>query len=122
VPSDEKRRIAQLRLLARRRREGELRRRSIFLSLTVFAVLWIAVFAQMVSGHDPVLGTATNVAAGSKQSADRETKRSSANGSNGLRIDPETGLIVQAPTGSGTSSSATQPAPAPPAPVVTSQS
>jgi hypothetical protein len=45
MPNEDRRRLAQLRLRARRARDGELRRRAIFLSLNLFALLWVAVFA-----------------------------------------------------------------------------
>jgi len=111
MPNEDRRRLAQLRLRARRARDGELRRRAIFLSLNLFALLWVAVFAQMVSGHDPVLASGTRVAAVTKQAVPHST--SSATAQTSTNQDDEL---------TGTSSTATQPAPATPAPVVTSQS
>ena len=111
MPNEDRRRIAQLRLRARRARDGGLRRRAIILSLSLFALLWVAVFAQMVSGHDPVLASGNRVAAKTNQAARQ----------------PTSGATTQAGTNqndelTGTSSTATQPAPVTPAPVVTSQS
>jgi hypothetical protein len=121
MPNEDRRRLAQLRLRARRARDGKLRRRAIFFSLSLFALLWVAVFAQMVSGHDPVLASGTKVAAVTKQAARHPASRAKAPASTDqhgeLTIDPETGSSA-----SGTSSTATQPAPVTPAPVVTSQS
>lgn len=128
VQSEDRKRVAQLRLRARRRRTGQLRRRSIVLSLDIFALLWAAVFVQMVSGHDPVLGTGTKVAAVTQQDPQRAKKRPSATRSDSseLAIDPVTGEIVRVPSASSessdSSSSEAAPAPAAPAPVVTSQS
>jgi hypothetical protein len=111
MPNEDRRRLAQLRLRARRARDGELRRRAIFLSLSLFALLWVAVFAQMVSGHDPVLASGNRVAAKTSQSAHQPTVGATAQAS-----------INQNDELTGTSSTATQPAPVTPAPVVTSQS
>jgi hypothetical protein len=111
MPNEDRRRLAQLRLRARRARDGELRRRAIFLSLNLFALLWVAVFAQMVSGHDPVLASGSRVAAVTKQAVPHST--SSATAQTSTNQDDEL---------TGTSSTATQPAPVTPAPVVTSQS
>jgi cytoskeletal protein RodZ len=111
MPNEDRRRLAQLRLRARRVRDGELRRRAVFLSLSLFALLWVAVFAQMVSGHDPVLTSGNRVAAKTNQSAPQPTV--AANAQDNTNQSDEL---------SGTSSTATQPAPVTPAPVVTSQS
>ena len=111
MPNENKRRLAQLRLRARRARDGELRRRAIFLSLSLFALLWVAVFAQMVSGHDPVLASGNGVAAKTSQAARQPTSGAAAQGSSNQNDEL-----------TGTSATATQPAPATPAPVVTSQS
>jgi hypothetical protein len=111
MPNEDKRRLAQLRLRARRRRDGELRRRAIFLSLSLFVLLWVAIFGQMVSGHDPVLASGTRVAAVTNQAPRHPATRSKAQVSSNQ--DEEL---------TGTSSTATQPAPVTPAPVVTSQS
>lgn len=121
MQSDDRRRLARLRLRARRRRDGELRRRALFLSLSLFALLWVAVFSQMITGHDPVLAGGTRVAAVTNQATRHPTRpakaRASSNQDGELTVDPETG-----PSASGTISTATQPAPVTPAPVVTSQS
>ena len=117
---EDRRRLARLRMRARRQRDGQLRRRAIVLALAMFAVLWVAVFAQMVSGHDPVLGNGTQVAAVTRNSSQQAQGHRSAGGGGELALDPETGEIVEvAPSSSSTAA----PAPAPkPAPVVTSQS
>jgi hypothetical protein len=51
-----RRREAQRRLWARRRRTGELRTRVVALTLVGFVLLWGVVFTQMATGNDPVLG------------------------------------------------------------------
>ncbi len=52
---DERRRLAQDRLLGQRRRANQLRVRVVVCSLAAFALLWGVVFAQMATGNDPVL-------------------------------------------------------------------
>jgi hypothetical protein len=109
-----------LRLRERRRRDSELRRRALFLSLTLFAILWIGVFAQMVSGHDPALGSGT-ASAGAKPTAQRTARHRRARPPKPQStwvIDPETGVIERVPSDAATPA----PAPVAPAPVVTSQS
>lgn len=51
-----RRREAQRRLWARRRRTGELRTRVVVLTVAGFVLLWGVVFTQMATGNDPVLG------------------------------------------------------------------
>jgi hypothetical protein len=125
VQSDDRRRLARLRLRARHRREGELRRRALFLSLSLFALLWVAVFAQMISGHDPVLASGTRVAAVTNNEA-RPARRAQAKATREqgaeLALDPQTGSIQEVPRDSEGGSTAMQTAPVTPAPVVTSQS
>ena len=55
IEKRELKRKAWMRLAAQRRRAGILRGRVVVLSLICFAILWAAVFAQMITGHDPVL-------------------------------------------------------------------
>jgi hypothetical protein len=119
---DDKGRLARLRLRARRRRDGELRRRALFLSLSLFALLWVAVFAQMVSGHDPVLSGAKQAATSSQADRTARREKSNSEGNVSLALNPQTGTIQEVPSDSGSSSTATQGAPVTPAPVVTSQS
>jgi hypothetical protein len=111
MPSDDRQRLARLRLHARRRRAGQLRRRALFLSLSLFALLWVAVFTQMISGHDPVLASGTKVAAVTNKATPDPT--SSATDQVGTD---------QVPSVSGTTSTQPEPAPVTPAPVTTSQS
>jgi hypothetical protein len=54
--ASDRRREAQRRLWARRRRTGELRTRVVALTLVGFVLLWGVVFTQMATGNDPVLG------------------------------------------------------------------
>ena len=51
------RRIARLRLAGLRRRVGAVRRGTLLFAISIFAAAWAGVFVQMVSGHDPVLGS-----------------------------------------------------------------
>ncbi len=53
----ERRRQAQRRLSAQRRRASRLRGRAVAISAIAFVLLWGAVFGQMASGNDPVLGS-----------------------------------------------------------------
>jgi hypothetical protein len=54
----ERKREVQRRLRDQRQRLGLLRRRAVALSLIAFVLLWGVVFTQMVTGNDPVLGSA----------------------------------------------------------------
>jgi hypothetical protein len=54
-----RKRMAQQRQVAQRNRAGRLRGRVIATSLICFALLWGAVFVQMATGNDPVLGEKT---------------------------------------------------------------
>jgi hypothetical protein len=124
VDHDERRRTARLLLRARRRRAGQLRRTAIVLSIGLFALLWTVVFAQMLSGHDPVLGAGPRVASASEQSRPQPARRSRPASGEGtvLVYDPVTGTIREVPASSplaGGNSAAPAPTPAP---VVTSQS
>ncbi len=121
---DDRRRAARIRLRARRRRDGQLRRTAIILSIGVFALLWAVVFAQMVSGKDPVLGTGARGASTTERSRPQAAQRPRRVTSRGtvLVYDPATGAIEQVPASSALAGGGSA-APAPtPAPVVTSQS
>ena len=122
---DQVRRDAAIRKLERaRERAGRARVRAIVLPIAMFGVVWAAVFAQMATGNDPALSTASGPA-----SAGRTTVAASGAGSatppkpqqqaTVLAYDPVSGTIVRVPA----SSAVAAPAPAPaPAPVTTSQS
>lgn len=56
---EELKRRAEAKLAAMRERAARLRRRVLAAAAIGFVVLWIAIFAQMISGHDPALGPAT---------------------------------------------------------------
>src|SRR3954447_5610331 len=47
---------ARRRLRAQRQRAGQLRARVVTIALIGFVLLWGVIFAQMATGHDPVLG------------------------------------------------------------------
>jgi hypothetical protein len=49
--------LARAKIRAKRRRVSSIRSRTIRGSLALFAVAWAIVFAQLVSGNDPVLGS-----------------------------------------------------------------
>ena len=62
-------RAAQAKLAAMRERAARLRRRVLVIAAIGFAVLWIAIFARMITGHDPALGpVAANVRNASQES------------------------------------------------------
>jgi cytoskeletal protein RodZ len=50
---------ARRRLRAQRQRAGQLRARVVTIALIGFVLLWGVIFAQMATGHDPVLGGKT---------------------------------------------------------------
>lgn len=103
-----------------------MRRTAIVLSVGIFALLWAVVFAQMVSGHDPVLGSGPRVASASEKSRPRPAQKPRPGSGQGsvLVYDPATGTIREVPASSPLAGgNGAAPAPAPtPAPVVTSQS
>ncbi len=49
--------LARAKIRAKRRRVSSIRSRTIRGSLVLFAVVWLVVFVQLVSGNDPVLGS-----------------------------------------------------------------
>jgi hypothetical protein len=73
------------KLAARRARIAGLRKRFIAVSTAVFVAVWIAIFAQLVSGHDPALAahsTSGQVASSSSSSGAASTGGSSASAGN----------------------------------------
>lgn len=56
IERERAKRAAQARLAAMRERAARLRRRVLVLAAIGFAVVWVAIFAQMATGHDPALG------------------------------------------------------------------
>jgi hypothetical protein len=102
---------ARRRLMARRHHEGQLRLRAVLLSLALFGIFWALVFAQMVSGHDPVLSAKAAAANGGRpqQSGARRRTESA----------PQPRPIVEIPA---SASAPPAPSPPPPAPVTTSVS
>lgn len=59
IEREEMKRRAQTKLAAMRERARRLRHRVLTGAAIGFAVLWVAIFTQMITGHDPVLGPAT---------------------------------------------------------------
>ncbi len=109
-----------MRVSARRRRLGKLRLRAVVLSLAFFAIAWLLLLGQLVSGHDPVLGSGSQSSAAAKSPADTRQRSSGSEPPTpqSVVIDPATGeAIPQA----GASGAAPQPTPQPP-PVTTSTS
>jgi hypothetical protein len=75
IEKHERKRAAQQRLRAQRMRAGMLRGRVVVISLVAFVLLWGVVFAQMATGNDPVLSSASRLAAAKRASA-RESSAS----------------------------------------------
>jgi hypothetical protein len=84
--SDRKREARQ-RQRAQRQRKGRLQSRVVAASLICFVLLWGIVFAQMVSGNDPVLGSGF---------PSRHSQRTAAAGS-GAKPAPEEAPLEEAP-------------------------
>lgn len=51
---------AAAKLAAMRERSGGLRRRALILAAGLFAMVWVAIFVQGLTGNDPALGTASS--------------------------------------------------------------
>jgi hypothetical protein len=60
----ERKREARHRIRAQRERASRLKTRVVAISLICFALLWGIVFAQMATGNDPVLGSASSAKGG----------------------------------------------------------
>jgi hypothetical protein len=117
IDSFEKRRRARRYRSARVRRVGDLRRKVVLFSVFTFLALWLIVFGQMASGHDPVLSSKSKRGGTDKRRV--PSKPAPKQQATALVVDPVTGLVERVPqTGSTT---AQAPAPAAP-PVTTSQS
>jgi hypothetical protein len=110
------RRARQLRS-ARRRRLGELRRKTLLFSSLTFAAAWLVVFGQMALGRDPVLSPHKTTASAAGHSARAQPARPQP--ASTVVVDPVSGLVERVPIDQESSAPA---APAPPPPVTTSQS
>jgi hypothetical protein len=80
IEKRELKRKAWMRLAAQRRRAGLLRGRVVVLSLLCFAILWGAVFIQMITGNDPALAskesaTTTRTVASTKKAVHKTAAR-----------------------------------------------
>ena len=78
IEKQERKRDAQRRLRSQRRRAGLLRSRVIVVSLVAFALLWGAVFVQMATGNDPVLGDSSRTATVRHRTATAHSRRQAA--------------------------------------------
>jgi hypothetical protein len=85
----ERKRGAQHRLRAQRRKTGQLRSRVVAISLIAFVVLWGVVFAQMATGNDPVLGDPSSAISSSRQSGAAGPSRATAAANPAEPIEPE---------------------------------
>lgn len=74
------------KLAAHRARIAGLRKRFIAVSTAVFVAVWIAIFAQLVSGHDPALAahstTSSQITSSSPSGGAASTGGSSASAGN----------------------------------------
>lgn len=59
IERERAKRATQAKLAAMRGRAARLRHRVLAIAAIGFVVLWIAIFAQMITGHDPALGPMT---------------------------------------------------------------
>lgn len=67
-------------LEARRRHVTVIRMRVVAIAVAVFIALWIAIFAQLVTGHDPALSRNKTTAATTSSSSTGSSSSSSTSG------------------------------------------
>jgi hypothetical protein len=97
IEKQERKREAQRRLRSQRQRAGLLRSRVIVVSVVSFALLWGAVFVQMATGNDPVLGNSSVRATASRRSRTGNRNRGSAIPAEaGARTDSEEASAAEA--------------------------
>lgn len=140
----EARALARVKVRARRKRVRIIRRRTWWFSGIVFALVWVVIFAQLASGHDPALSrkhrrpaVVADRRGTSRQTAHSRRDARSRRIRHHHRRHHATVAASTSPPASSTQSQSSQstptqsqapaptpaPAPAPqPAPVVTSQS
>jgi hypothetical protein len=80
------------RLAERRRRTHSLRRRTLAAGCSVFAAVWVGIFARMAAGHDPVLAAASTPP---KAAAPATSAPPVAASDPGLVYDPNSGGYVE---------------------------
>lgn len=82
------RRRAEAKLAALRERAARLRKRVVAWAAIGFVVLWAAIFAQMITGHDPALGpTAAAVRGAAQESVAADPEQRVLRASSPLRDD-----------------------------------
>jgi hypothetical protein len=59
---EDARRLARQRVRARKQRTRGIRRRVVAITLSLFVAAWVAIFVNLVSGHDPALGSSRQTA------------------------------------------------------------
>ncbi len=74
IEKSDRARQAKRRLRAQRVRAGRLRGRVVAISLISFLLLWAAVFVQMGTGNDPVLGDSASSAFASQRGKPRAAR------------------------------------------------
>jgi type IV secretory pathway TrbL component len=62
VAPEDGRRLARQRVWARKQRTRGIRRRVAAITLSLFVAMWVAIFAHLVTGHDPALGASSRAA------------------------------------------------------------
>lgn len=91
---EEMKRRAQMKLAALRARAGRLRKRVLAAAAIGFVILWSAIFAQMMAGHDPALGPATaNVRGAAQESVASDPERRALRASTSPDEDGEEGWV-----------------------------
>src|SRR5436309_13067984 len=86
------------RLKARRRRIGLIRKRTVAIAASTFALIWGVIFVQLVSGHDPALAHNSSSTAASPSGSPGST-------SSGSTGSTSSGSTSSGSTSSGSSSS-----------------
>jgi hypothetical protein len=119
IDSFERRQRARRYRSARVRRLGDLRRKVVLFSIFTFLALWLIVFGQMASGHDPVLGSKSKSRSGT-DTRRAQSKPAPRRPATAQAVDPVTGLVERVPQTGSTAAPA--PAPVSPPVVTTSQS
>lgn len=67
IEREHAKRVAQAKLTTMRERAARLRRRVLVIAAIGFATIWVAIFAQLITGHDPALGPVAATVRGASQ-------------------------------------------------------
>ncbi len=125
APRPDGRALVRERLAARKRRIRRLGRTVAGTSAAVFAAVWLVIYAQLASGHDPAL-TANLAAVAAPTSVATATVTPSSGSTTSTGTGSSSGSSTSTSTGTGSSSSpqaaATPAVAVAPAPMTTRQS